>query len=608
VCANGYGRRTALTCAKCMSKGARGVLFAIGCLTLVALVAWTAHSAWTTNNKSAAAAAAASMPGADADGGTGAPKEQQIPTESIPGAPQPDDIGVQGSQDQQLGAAGSLPITDGGDAPEPPGGKGVHLWRRRSSKIITSFKGLVNDPDDSPEAAASCPFELLKILVRFLQYLLIIFTAQAPWPSSWRVTASALSVMFSTYTSALGLDCMLPSPALDKQLPIAARAAIAQELLPFAVFAAMTLAILLNYYIRGRCSGRRARRAGQRKLQQQPLDTFLKARLPTLALVRFWGWVCLGGGRGSFCCAKYQLLLGAGSRSTFASHSQLTLNPQSSTPYPSPIQTTLFVMYPNMTRVALSSFACFPVDTNEPNAPYAAATAAAGATGSFWVPDMQQKCWQGWHLRWSMAFGIPLTLLLVVGVPVALALTLHFYRKKLDTPSAHRYLGFVYLPYRRACSNWEAVQTVQTAALVAVAVFSVRIGPYFTLLLLTSMFVFLLALQLTARPHTARAAHLAQVAALCVLATVTFIALSFFPMVEFEARPSDLYREFMGAVLLIAVLAYFCAVLLAVGLGLAERVQQGLQLAKRLTAATVVWAERKWVRVKACGGGVEGAA
>jgi hypothetical protein len=264
-------------------------------------------------------------------------------------------------------------------------------------------------------------------------------------------------------------------------------------------------------------------------------------------------------------------------------------------------------MYPNMTRVALSSFSCFPVDSHRPGAPYAEAIAAAGVTGAFWVPDMRQQCWQGWHLRWALTFGLPLSLLLVVGVPMGLAVALHVFRKKLDTPSAHRFLGFVYLPYREACANWEAVQTVQTAALVAVSVFSVRIGPYFTLLLLTSMFVVLLALQLAARPHSARAAHVAQVAALCVLAAVTFIALSFFSMVEFESNPTDLYRELMGGVLLVAVLAYVLAVLVAVGFGLEDRMRRAAQMFGRLSAGLNAWFARRLRVVKAklasCRGG-----
>jgi hypothetical protein len=243
------------------------------------------------------------------------------------------------------------------------------------------------------------------------------------------------------------------------------------------------------------------------------------------------------------------------------------LRPPQNPPTP---QTTLFVMYPNMTRVALSSFSCFPADSHRPGAPYAEATAAAGVTGAFWVPDMRQQCWQGWHLRWALTFGLPLSLLLVVGVPAALAVALHAFRNKLDTPSAHRYLGFVYLPYRRQAAVWEAVQTVQTAALVAVSVFSVRLGPYYTLLLLTAMFTILIALQLAFRPHATRATHLAQVAALCVLASVTFVTLSFFHSVGFEAEPGIVYKELIGAALLLVSIAYTVTMLFFASLGLAD--------------------------------------
>jgi len=318
VCMSGYGRRSSLSCAKCLGSRARGVLFAVGCIALLLMVAWTAHSAWTTNNNSAALVTAASLPGAangkaTDDGTGGPPKEYQhhLPTstsayESV-FAQQHDmsrfsSLDATQSADQKV--LPKLPsITQGAkldpaDSFSASSQKSGGLSQRRSFLKSGSSKYII-PPDALP--APPCSFELLKILVRFLQYLLIIFTAQAPWPSSWRVTASALALLFSTFTSALGLDCMLPSESLEPELPVAARAAIAQEALPFALFVVMTLMLTAWYFTRKNCAntGCFSRRQGLQTAihQRQPLGSFLKARLPTLALVSFWSGHFLGGGQ-----------------------------------------------------------------------------------------------------------------------------------------------------------------------------------------------------------------------------------------------------------------------------------------------------------------------
>jgi hypothetical protein len=288
-----------------MSQNMRGLLFAIGILALTLIVGWTAHSAWTTNIKTAAAAAANAIPSSGANGAYGPPKEVVSNSEAPPDNTDTQ-LDVAARAADQIPAANSLPDNQVGPVGSGKGGaagdgdaadvekKRSGLFKRHSSKIIGSFKGLVRSPDDTPEAVAACPFELLKILVRFLQYLLIIFSAGAPWPSSWRVTATSLSVVFSSHASALGLDCILPaSPAAATVLPVAARSAITQEALPLALFLAMGLMLALDFALRakfpaGIIRGRRGRTLSVLRMQQrQSLGEYLKARLPTLALVRF---------------------------------------------------------------------------------------------------------------------------------------------------------------------------------------------------------------------------------------------------------------------------------------------------------------------------------
>ncbi len=337
MCKDGYGRRGSLGCAACPDQNAKGFLFALGFLALLLLVAWTAHSAWTTNNNAALVAALsveAAKSGKAAENGNGLPTRRPGLHKGFhyPEADLKKAVSLTSNGSQPLNfkpelmespfglapsglAAPGLPVSDcklmdsldaisegaaDKDAPARDqdqgavrsGGSVGPLKPRASEKLSGSFLKsgsfrYMLPPDALPTPA--CAFELLKILVRFLQYMLIIFSAQAPWPASWRVAASALGLIFSTYTSALGLDCMLPSRGLDASgLPVAARGAIAQEALPFALFFVMA-ALLVTYHV---CTTRFAsctqRQSGGERApaqQEESLYGFLVGRLPTLALV-----------------------------------------------------------------------------------------------------------------------------------------------------------------------------------------------------------------------------------------------------------------------------------------------------------------------------------
>lgn len=66
----------------------------------------------------------------------------------------------------------------------------------------------------------------------------------------------------------------------------------------------------------------------------------------------------------------------------------------------------------------------------------------------YWVADMTQACFTGWHLKWSLALGAPLLFLVCLVIPVLPALLLVRHRKQLSAPSVRRNLQFIYQPYK----------------------------------------------------------------------------------------------------------------------------------------------------------------
>ena len=102
----------------------------------------------------------------------------------------------------------------------------------------------------------------------------------------------------------------------------------------------------------------------------------------------------------------------------------------------------VFMFLPTWVNTALSLFTCIPLDKSvEP--PFQAA-----AVGSWWVEDMSQLCYSrsGYHRRWALGLGIPLTLLFCVALPAGVFMFMWFSRKqgKLQNMQFQKHYGFMY--------------------------------------------------------------------------------------------------------------------------------------------------------------------
>lgn len=68
----------------------------------------------------------------------------------------------------------------------------------------------------------------------------------------------------------------------------------------------------------------------------------------------------------------------------------------------------------------------------------------ARAEWGYWVPDMTVQCFQEWHLPLSFGLGIPLLLLLVLGIPFLPVWTIFKRRKMLGTTQMKLHFGRIY--------------------------------------------------------------------------------------------------------------------------------------------------------------------
>ena len=68
----------------------------------------------------------------------------------------------------------------------------------------------------------------------------------------------------------------------------------------------------------------------------------------------------------------------------------------------------------------------------------------------YWQQDMNQRCYQGFHLTAVYAIGIPGAVLLCLGIPLATIGTLLCIRDRLDEPRTAATYGFLYHQFKRA--------------------------------------------------------------------------------------------------------------------------------------------------------------
>jgi hypothetical protein len=158
----------------------------------------------------------------------------------------------------------------------------------------------------------------------------------------------------------------------------------------------------------------------------------------------------------------------------------------------------------------------------------AGATAPLNHKYGYWVSDIEQQCFAGYHWAWALGLGLPSVLLWCIAVPVALGVGLYVFWAKADSDSFREHFGFLYRSYRPERMWWEAVWAARTVILTCISVFSLPMERYFAVLSLLVVFLVSAALQSIFQPYAFAKLHrMHMVSTSCLLAT-TLGALAMF--------------------------------------------------------------------------------
>lgn len=367
--------------------------------------------------------------------------------------------------------------------------------------------------------------DVFKVLVLHVQYLVVIGSLQLPWPAAMNALLTAAAYVFAASNSqVISLDCIIPASSLGTgSIPLAIRKQLVYLVVPLLMLAAVVLlqalAWLLNRLL-AKLTGVSSESSASTANDGMPPNPFKDASDAHAAPSVSFREAVL---------AKLPVIC----------------------------IVTLFFFYPILVRVGWSMFACITVDRLNTGAypEYSAATARYG----FWVLDMQQQCWAGQHLTYTLALGIPCFLIFCLAMPTGLWLWLRSNRQRLADPVFRQYAGSLYRNYNDSRYAWEVLMMMQTALLVGASVFAHVLGMYHTTLLLSVIFMVFLVLQVAFKPYAFPTLHHLQLAVMISLYGTTIVALS---MVSVEYSVNSVYANVAAVVALVANAAAICWALL----------------------------------------------
>lgn len=213
----------------------------------------------------------------------------------------------------------------------------------------------------------------------------------------------------------------------------------------------------------------------------------------------------------------------------------------------------IFFNLPTIARNMFSFFACVPIDEAPSGPPYSAA-----AVGTYWSMDLNAQCWTGYHLNWALGLGLPILLLLCMGLPAGILFITLANRSRLDDPEFSQHYGFLYRLYKPKYCWWELVVVLQTLSLVAVSVHCHSLGPLYQGLIVNATLALMVVLLMAAKPHSHAAAYRVSLHAMGCLAFTSYAALSFLPYGVY--RTTQAYGIAMGVILLLVNVAFVLSV------------------------------------------------
>jgi hypothetical protein len=369
--------------------------------------------------------------------------------------------------------------------------------------VLLLVRTTLHDNLNTFAASSLRPSHFLKVFLKHLQYLVIISSVQVQWPEALTAMFTAVVWVFSpvSHVAAASIDCVF---SFQGNVPLGVNRVLVVVLAPVTIFACVSC-----FWVVGKAAADRCRRASAAK--------------------------------SSFAVTRHALQLKVDLVVTGL--------------------VVLFVFYPSWTRAGLEMFACIKLDSpksasGDPYPQYAIANAIYG----YWVSNMHQACWEGWHLHWGVGLGVPLVLIFCFAIPCCLWLFLWKNSLRLSEPSFRQYASFVYHDYSEKRYYWEVVNTLQIAVTIAISVFSFTLGAYVTCLLLNLAFACFLSALHVCRPFMSRQLQQCSVASMACLYGTTVVALSMFAVDGSGAAPPVAYNMVVGVLAVIgnAVFLLWC--------------------------------------------------
>ena len=383
--------------------------------------------------------------------------------------------------------------------------------------------------------------DMIKVLILFLQYLVIVSSLSVPWPTALAYFFRITKFVFAASNGQLGsvsVDCVLLQSTSNSSIPVSVQRQLIYLVAPLGVLAGVILLSVIKAI-------------AVRALQTTKLRA-AKSRASNV-----------GRGTSTSNIRRGSSTSSAGSANTGAHLQRNTIGSTILRKLPLMCVVTFFVAYPFLVRVSLGLFACLQLDkaedVNDPYPQFAVALAGRG----YWIHAMQQACFEGWHLPWALGLGLPCVLLFCVATPLALLVGLTVNKSKLQRAGVRAQFGFLYRPYIEKRSWWEGLMTVQTVLLVTVLVFRYTLGGFYSALLVTVMFTVMATLQLIFKPFASQRLHIMQLVATGCLYVTSGIAQSLFSV---DIGSAYIYREVIGAVAVcinVAFVAWCCYCILA---------------------------------------------
>ena len=384
----------------------------------------------------------------------------------------------------------------------------------------------------SDHAKSIAPGDVVKCVILYTQYIVLLASLQVEWPRvlsypfqfvNWLSPASA--------SQTVSLECVLRGER-GFLLPVGISQLLVFLVLPLLVYVSL---VLLEVFCRAlRASSCRSSNARRSR-------------------------VTMGHVRGQ------QRAAGSATSYTLAAFSGVLA------------MVVLFTFLPGLARSALGLFMCLPLD-NPAHVPYAY---TGQANGTFWISDLNQSCWSGYHRSWALGLGVPLTLVLCVVLPVSVFLTMFLHRARLQDPAFRRHFGFLYHNYRPAYCAWEAVVILQTLCIVSISVYGLKLGAYYQALLMNAVLAFMLLLQTACKPHASWQLHRLYQAALGCLLLTSYAAMSFLSMAavsssnngviisgsssssnSYNQQAYTVYKATMGVIVLLANVGFMAYALM----------------------------------------------